>query len=173
MTIQINQELCSGCGICMDSCRSGAIIMDAQQVTIDLKLCNNCGVCIDACPNEAIAVVAGTTPIIHIPTPNPDKNPIMPIQPLSQQSEISRPLKENKPLTRAAMAFLESEIAPRLVTMAVSVLERKLTHSSPTTFKPEATKPLQNPTTKTRMKKMRIRSRGRSGMGRKLDHRCY
>lgn|GEM_PF-2255368 len=138
--------------------------MDAQQVRIDEKLCNNCGVCIDVCPNEAIAFVAGTTPIIHIPTPNPEKNPIMPIQPLSEQVEISAPLKEIKPLTRVAMAFLESEIAPHLVTMAVSVLERRLTRTVSTTFKPEATNPLQNHTTKTRMKRMRIRSRGRSGM---------
>ncbi len=171
MIIQINQELCLGCGICMDTCPSGAILMDGQRAVIDITLCNNCEACIDACPNEAIASFAGTTPFIPIPIPISDKTSAIPIHPLSEQLEISRPLIEAKPLTRLAMAFLGSEVAPRLMDMAISVLERNLTRSTPTTINPAKTTPLQNHTTKTTMKRMRIRSRGKSGIGKKLDPR--
>jgi len=54
MTIKVNQELCAGCGVCVDACSVEAIQMVDYRAKIDDALCTQCGVCMDACPNGAI-----------------------------------------------------------------------------------------------------------------------
>ncbi len=50
---------CTGCGICRDLCRSGAIGMrqdggDAGTCHVDPVSCEGCGVCVHFCPEKAI-----------------------------------------------------------------------------------------------------------------------
>jgi len=170
MIIQINQELCLGCGICMDTCQSGAIFMDAQRAVIDIDLCNMCEVCIDACPNEAIAAIAGTPQATSIPVPNTVNIPVN--MTVSQSDQLDTPisLNENKLLTNSVVSFLGSEVAPRLVNMAISVLDRRLTQSAPTTSQAH-TESLKNRPEKGRMNRRRIRLRGRSGLGSEFSER--
>ena len=55
MSILIDNELCTGCGSCVESCPYGGIeIIDNRAVMIDK--CNLCGACIEACPVEAITI---------------------------------------------------------------------------------------------------------------------
>jgi NADPH-dependent glutamate synthase beta subunit-like oxidoreductase len=56
--IEVNRELCSGCGICVLLCSYEAIKLDksddkAVAVINDLR-CKRCGVCVAACPSAAI-----------------------------------------------------------------------------------------------------------------------
>jgi NADPH-dependent glutamate synthase beta subunit-like oxidoreductase/NAD-dependent dihydropyrimidine dehydrogenase PreA subunit len=58
--IEVNEDLCSGCGICSALCNYDAIKMvksDRGLVSVidDLK-CKRCGVCSAACPAEAITI---------------------------------------------------------------------------------------------------------------------
>jgi len=55
--IEINEDLCSGCGICLAVCGYDATKLEKRNgglvaVIDDLK-CKRCGVCISACPAEA------------------------------------------------------------------------------------------------------------------------
>jgi NADPH-dependent glutamate synthase beta subunit-like oxidoreductase/NAD-dependent dihydropyrimidine dehydrogenase PreA subunit len=57
--IKINQEICSGCGVCVLLCSYDAIKLEksgdgAVAVINDLR-CKRCGVCAAACPSAAIA----------------------------------------------------------------------------------------------------------------------
>ena len=53
MSIIIDDDLCTGCGSCIDSCPYGGIeIIDSRAVITDN--CNLCGACVEACPVEAI-----------------------------------------------------------------------------------------------------------------------
>jgi len=57
--IEINQEICSGCGVCVTLCSYDAIKLEksgngAVAVINDLR-CKRCGVCAAACPSAAIA----------------------------------------------------------------------------------------------------------------------
>jgi formate hydrogenlyase subunit 6/NADH:ubiquinone oxidoreductase subunit I len=54
--LYVDHTLCTGCGVCVDVCPTGAISLDKKEdiSTIDLALCNKCLVCLDACPNGAI-----------------------------------------------------------------------------------------------------------------------
>jgi electron transfer flavoprotein alpha subunit len=53
MSIVIDNELCTGCSNCVNSCPYGGIeIID--NVAVITGECNLCGACVDACPVEAI-----------------------------------------------------------------------------------------------------------------------
>lgn len=57
--IKLNQEICSGCGVCVLLCSYDAIKLEksgdkAAAVINDLR-CKRCGVCAAACPSAAIA----------------------------------------------------------------------------------------------------------------------
>ncbi|MGD9558922.1 MAG: indolepyruvate ferredoxin oxidoreductase subunit alpha [Mangrovibacterium sp.] len=53
MTVKVDENKCTGCGLCVDVCPVGAITVDTVA-KIDVGLCRSCGVCIDECPAEAI-----------------------------------------------------------------------------------------------------------------------
>ncbi len=51
----INQELCSQCAECMDTCPVGAISMQEDDtLKIDAEMCSDCAACQSTCPFEAI-----------------------------------------------------------------------------------------------------------------------
>lgn len=50
----IRQQDCTGCGVCMDSCRFDAIRRDGAVYRIDPVACEGCGVCYRICPAKAI-----------------------------------------------------------------------------------------------------------------------
>jgi MinD superfamily P-loop ATPase len=50
----IRPEDCTGCGICRDVCRFGAISVDDGRFQVDPIACEGCGVCVRFCPQKAI-----------------------------------------------------------------------------------------------------------------------
>ncbi len=56
--IEINEDLCNGCGICVPSCHEGAIqIIDGKAKLIDDKFCDGLGDCLNECPLGAINII--------------------------------------------------------------------------------------------------------------------
>ena len=49
----LNIDDCTGCGICVDVCKTGATSMDDGEVTVDYDECNMCGRCIVNCTADA------------------------------------------------------------------------------------------------------------------------
>ena len=56
MAVQINQEKCTGCGLCVEVCPVEAISMENDKAKIDVEKCVDCGRCVEECPNEAISM---------------------------------------------------------------------------------------------------------------------
>lgn len=55
--IEIDEEKCTGCGICADGCHEGALqIINGKAVLINDLLCDGLGACIGTCPEGAIEI---------------------------------------------------------------------------------------------------------------------
>jgi len=56
--IEIDQELCDGCGMCVPACAEGAIeVVNGKARLVSEKYCDGLGACIGQCPKGAIKVV--------------------------------------------------------------------------------------------------------------------
>ena len=56
--IEIDDELCDGCGQCVPSCAEGAIqIVEGKARLVSEKYCDGLGACLGECPNGALTIV--------------------------------------------------------------------------------------------------------------------
>ncbi|MDA8162286.1 MAG: 4Fe-4S binding protein [Desulfobacteraceae bacterium] len=56
--IQIDQELCNGCGNCVPSCAEGAIqVIDGKARLAAEKYCDGLGACLGECPTGALKII--------------------------------------------------------------------------------------------------------------------
>jgi ferredoxin len=56
--IQIDEEKCDGCGVCVPSCAEGAIqVVDGKARLIAEKYCDGLGACLKECPQDALHVI--------------------------------------------------------------------------------------------------------------------
>jgi Pyruvate/2-oxoacid:ferredoxin oxidoreductase delta subunit len=56
--IQIDEERCDGCGLCILSCAEGALkIVDGKAKVISDKFCDGLGACLGECPRNALKIV--------------------------------------------------------------------------------------------------------------------
>jgi ferredoxin len=54
---QMDKDLCTACGICVDACPFGALSVEDERSVMDWEKCMGCGVCVGQCPNEAMSLV--------------------------------------------------------------------------------------------------------------------
>jgi Fe-S-cluster-containing hydrogenase component 2 len=56
--IQINEELCDGCGQCVPSCAEGAIqVVDGKAKLVADSYCDGLGACLGECPQGALTII--------------------------------------------------------------------------------------------------------------------
>jgi len=59
---QINEEICTGCGICRDHCRFDAVkSASGKKFFIDALSCEGCAVCYHVCPDNAVHLTPRNT----------------------------------------------------------------------------------------------------------------
>jgi len=56
--IEINEELCNGCGQCVPDCAEGSLkIIDGKAKLVADKFCDGLGACLGSCPTGALQIV--------------------------------------------------------------------------------------------------------------------
>ena len=55
--IQVDADLCTGCGTCVDRCQLGALSVPEDTSVVDEKRCIGCGVCAMVCPEGALELI--------------------------------------------------------------------------------------------------------------------
>ncbi|WP_058484830.1 ATP-binding protein [Defluviitalea phaphyphila] len=56
--IQIEEEKCNGCGLCVEACHEGAIeLVDGKAKLISDEYCDGLGDCLPKCPTNAIKII--------------------------------------------------------------------------------------------------------------------
>ena len=56
--IEIDEERCDGCGLCVPSCAEGALqVVDGKVRLVEEKYCDGLGACLGDCPNDALRVI--------------------------------------------------------------------------------------------------------------------
>lgn len=56
--IEIDQERCNGCGLCINACHEGALqLVDGKAVLISDEYCDGLGNCLPECPTDAIRII--------------------------------------------------------------------------------------------------------------------
>jgi NAD-dependent dihydropyrimidine dehydrogenase PreA subunit len=168
--MQVNQELCTGCGSCIDVCSVRAIQLVDHVAEIDDDLCIACEACLEACPNGAIISI--TVPVYNAPiTVQPvtdsgldlKQHPTMfPETPVTDRGL--------KPLAGAALTFLGSEVAPRLMDVLIKSIENKLARPTTNTILPSIPSSRAN-SSQSRGQRKQIRHRGGSMGNRKYNGR--
>jgi len=127
MVVQVDQELCAGCGVCVDECSIGAIQLADQRAVIDDALCTQCKECVDACPNGAIMVAP--EPVYNtslVALPDTETRPVLhreqPTPPQTMEADRSSRVA----LTAAAtLMFVGREMIARLAEALIAALEHR------------------------------------------------
>lgn len=67
--IQIDENLCTGCGNCMVNCPQSALeLIDTpagKKALVKETLCDGLGVCLGTCPTGALAIIEKEIPVVH------------------------------------------------------------------------------------------------------------
>lgn len=55
--VRIDEDLCTGCGVCVSPCAEGAIvIVDGKAKVVREELCDGAGFCLGVCPTGALTI---------------------------------------------------------------------------------------------------------------------
>jgi NAD-dependent dihydropyrimidine dehydrogenase PreA subunit len=163
MLIQVDSNLCAGCGLCLEVCPVNAIVLINQRAVIGMDTCTQCEACVDACPNGAITAVPIPFPATSNMALAVSQNGKYPVSTSTQFAPLES-MHSNRslaPVAGAALAFLRSDLAPRMLDLLITTLERKLARPEPRLLPPIST-PSRNMTSRGRGARKQIRYRGGS-----------
>jgi Fe-S-cluster-containing hydrogenase component 2 len=99
----VDEDRCTGCGLCMEACPTGAISVAQGVARIEQALCRECEACVSACPTGAISAVREP-----IGAERPTPAPVRLVAPVPQLSGSPRPWLDG------ALAYIRWEVVAQV-----------------------------------------------------------
>ena len=133
MEVQVNKELCEGCGICISACPAGAISLVDGIAEIDKALCTQCFVCIKVCPKSAVSSTE---------LPEQVNLKVLRVVP-EHETIIAEPVLP--PFTHpfsVVLSSVGSVLLPRLADVLINALERHFIQSEKNSLYPTSQNPV-------------------------------
>ena len=65
MSIYIDPNLCTGCGVCVNACPKRAVSLFAGKAVVNINLCDSCKLCEPVCPENAISFVPDSVSVVE------------------------------------------------------------------------------------------------------------
>jgi NAD-dependent dihydropyrimidine dehydrogenase PreA subunit len=164
--ITVQTERCDGCGVCVDYCPNGAILLQNGVAFISQDLCQACEACLDVCPQGALVYQEQMEPVvevIHIPA-TPPAPVTAPAPATSLQTSVSR--SGFWPAVGTFLLWTGRELGPRLAEIALNYLDQRVQATEPGVKVESLSYADQKPVNRgrgrrMRGRRMRVRQRGR------------
>ena len=120
MKMIVQEDLCTGCGACIEACQNEAISLKDGVAFIDQSRCSKCQVCIDTCPQGALSFSSSADPVTF--------EKINPVG--AARLKTSNEASERKSNWQGLMlAYAGQYILPRLVDVLAAFIQQKLNSS--------------------------------------------
>ena len=106
--IEITEELCDGCGLCIPACPEGALkVVDGKVRLLSEAFCDGLGACIGECPRDAIRVVEREA------------------APYDERTVMAEIIRQGPNVVRAHLDHLADHGEENLLGVALAVLKEK------------------------------------------------
>ena len=119
--IYIDEESCTGCGLCLDACPQSAIELIENIATIKAGLCNECLACVEVCPNGAVLSLEEPVSAVQ-PTVVAVARPSAPTVTMRSTALLR---KRVLPVAGTALAFVGRKVVPYVADVVMEALERR------------------------------------------------
>jgi len=120
--LYVDVDRCSGCGVCVDVCPSGATSVQDGKASITQALCDQCEACANSCPEGAILSVTEQSLV------RSEGQSAVVEQPSASGPGVG--VARAAPALGAALLFIGREVVPRVVDRLLDAVEGKLSESS-------------------------------------------
>jgi Fe-S-cluster-containing hydrogenase component 2 len=126
--VYVDGERCQGCGVCVDACPADAIRLVDGVAVIEQSLCSECQACVDACPQGAILSVS--EPVAEYERA-PQRAPVtQPTTPVRTTLPTTRQTPARVTWLGTALAFVGTEVVPRVVASLLDAWDRRASRPS-------------------------------------------